>query len=369
MRIVGAGPAGLTAAILGCKAGRKIVVHERHLDVGGRFKGDFQGLENWSGTGDVLEELAALGIEPTFSAVPIREQVCFGPDGREHVFRSSRPFYYLLSRGPDPGTLDASLKAQALAAGAVIRFGEAVRHPDAGGIVSWGPRRADVLSVGYLFETDLADGAFAVLDDRLAPKGYGYLLVHGGRATLAACLFRDFRNQASYRERTLDFFRRQLGFSMRRPRSFSGVGNIHVSQPAAAGHVSWAGEAAGAQDALWGFGIRYAILSGTLAARLGPDADPRHRRRLWKETIGRQLRASFTNRYLYDRMGRRGYLWLLRALSRAPDPRRYLQRLYAPAAWKQAVFPLIYRSFARRERCHVDCCCSGCSAVSCEEPR
>ncbi|HVR11494.1 MAG TPA: NAD(P)-binding protein, partial [Thermoanaerobaculia bacterium] len=184
LEIVGAGPAGLAAAIAGCQAGRRVVVYERHRDVGCRFRGDFQGLENWSSAGDVLEELAGLGIEPTFDAIPFTEQVCYGPGGREHVFRSAQPFYYLITRGSAPGTLDHSLKQQALAAGAEIRFGEPVLKPPAGAVVASGPHRADALAIGYLFETDLADGAFAVLDDRVAPKGYGYLLVHGGRATL-----------------------------------------------------------------------------------------------------------------------------------------------------------------------------------------
>jgi flavin-dependent dehydrogenase len=72
LHVVGAGPAGLTAAIVGRRAGRPVIVHERRQDVGCRFHGDFQGLENWSTERDVLDELAALGIEPTFDAIPFR---------------------------------------------------------------------------------------------------------------------------------------------------------------------------------------------------------------------------------------------------------------------------------------------------------
>ena len=151
LTVVGAGPAGLAAAILARKAGREVVVHERHGDVGGRFHGDFQGLENWSSTGDVLEELAGFGIEPTFKAIPLAEQVCFGPGGRAHVFRSTQPFYYLVTRGSGPGTLDTSFKEQALAAGVELRFGEPIRQPPPGAIVASGPRRADSLAIGYLF--------------------------------------------------------------------------------------------------------------------------------------------------------------------------------------------------------------------------
>ena len=363
LTVIGAGPAGLTAAILACRAGRKVTVYERRREVGGRFHGDFQGLENWSTERDVLDEIRALGIEPSFPTFPFREQVCFGPDGREHVLRSSsRPFYYLVRRGPGPDTLDSALKEQALAAGAEIRFGESLPRPPAGSVVAWGPRRADALAVGYLFETDLPDSAFAILDDRLAPRGYAYLLVQGGRATLATCLWRDYHNEATYLERTLDFFQRKLGFAMYGPRKFGSAVSAHLSPPTAANHVFWAGEASGAQDALWGFGIRYALRSGKLAASLDPQADPLGYRRLWEKLIGQPLRASFVNRYLYERAGKAGYRGFLWCLSHSRSPGRLLGRLYTPAWWQRAVFPLVYRSFAQAKTgAKPQCCCAWCA--------
>ena len=95
LHIAGAGPAGLTAAITGAKAGVPTVVYERSADVGTRFHGDFQGLENWSTEGDVLDELAGLGVELNFEHIPIREQVCYDMDGREYLLRSPEPLYYL----------------------------------------------------------------------------------------------------------------------------------------------------------------------------------------------------------------------------------------------------------------------------------
>ncbi len=359
LEVVGAGPAGLTAAILGRRAGRRVIVYERRQDVGGRFHGDFQGLENWSTEHDVLDELGALGIETTFDAVPFRELVCFGPDGREHIFRGPNPFYYVVRRGSGPGTLDQSLKRQALAAGAEIRFGETVRRLPGGGVAAWGPRRADILAVGYLFETDLADGSFVVLDDRLAPKGYGYLIVSGGQATLATCMFRDFHNEGEYLERTLDFFRRRVGFTMRQTRRFGGVGTTRPPGPAASPHVAWAGEAGGLLDALWGFGIRYALRSGQLAA-LGPPADPRRHRRLWETAIGRPLRASFVNRFLLERTGTAAYRWLLWRLDGQKDPNRYLRRVYRPSPWKRALFPLVRGAFPGDENPRPECPCTWC---------
>jgi predicted flavoprotein YhiN len=45
--VVGAGPAGLVAAINLAKAGFAVTLHESASSVGHRFHGDFQGIENW----------------------------------------------------------------------------------------------------------------------------------------------------------------------------------------------------------------------------------------------------------------------------------------------------------------------------------
>jgi flavin-dependent dehydrogenase len=340
LHIVGAGPAGLAAAITAAKAGCRVVVSERRRDVGGRFNGDFQGLENWTTTNDALAELRDLGIEPNFKAIPIHKQICFGPDGKEHLFRSRRPFYYLVRRGSAPETLDQALKQQALSAGVSIQFGETVRSPSSGSISALGPRRADAMAIGYLFETDFPDGCFAVLCKQFAPGGYGYFLVHAGHATLAVCLFKDFQRGGAHLARTVRFFQDRLGFGLRNVRRFGGVGNVHFAPPQALEQTLRAGEASGAQDALWGFGIRHAIRSGVLAASYGNDFQAYQR--LWDDKIGSYLRVSVVNRFGYECFGELGYRFLLYRLARAAEPWKVLHRLYAPVAWKQALFSLIH---------------------------
>jgi flavin-dependent dehydrogenase len=140
----------LAAAIVAARAGQKVLVSERHRTVGARFKNDFQGLENWTSLNDVLEEFRAFGIDPAFEATPVFEQVCFGPDGREYRFQSSTPFYYLVRRGPFPGTLDTALLQQALDLGVDVRFRETVRVPSQGSLAAGGPRRVDAIAIGIL---------------------------------------------------------------------------------------------------------------------------------------------------------------------------------------------------------------------------
>jgi hypothetical protein len=104
--IAGAGPAGLSAALTIVRAGGRAIVYERRPDVGGRFHGDFQGIENWTTPQDALEELAAIGIEPTFEASPYREGAFYDPKGREYHYKSRDPLFYLVRRGAEPGTLE-----------------------------------------------------------------------------------------------------------------------------------------------------------------------------------------------------------------------------------------------------------------------
>jgi len=155
VKIAGAGPADLAAALTLARAGVPVVVHERNETPGHRFHGDFQGLENWTTEVDVLEELSGLGIEPDFPCTPIREAVLFDPDGREGRISGQRPLFYLVRRGGMQDCLDTALAEQAAAAGAELRFRSDRRHLPAGGISATGPHRADAIAVGYTFRTDV----------------------------------------------------------------------------------------------------------------------------------------------------------------------------------------------------------------------
>ena len=70
VRILGAGPSGLAAAITLARAGRAVELYERRSDCGMRFGGDLQGLENWSHETDTLDEFRACGIDIDFHCAP-----------------------------------------------------------------------------------------------------------------------------------------------------------------------------------------------------------------------------------------------------------------------------------------------------------
>ena len=345
--ICGAGPAGLVAAITLARAGRHVIVYERNKDVAGRFHDDLQGIENWTTDGDVLEELISLGVEINFTATPFHEAQLFDPQGHKHVYRSPKPMAYIVHRGSVPGSLDTGLKTQALAQGVEIRFSESCQQLAEGGIVAEGPHGADAIGVGYLFETDGADGAYIALSDDLAPQGYAYLLIQGGRGTVMAWIYSDFHNESQYRKRCLNFFQERVGLTMHNLRPTGGAANFLVPRSARKSGLLFVGEAAGFQDALWGFGMRFAMISGNLAARAQLAGMPASYDALWRKRLGDPLRAALVNRFFYRRLGNQGYQILLRsidqAMHRRPDGRHWLHGHTAPRWWKSLFFPLAKR--------------------------
>src|SRR5205807_9306611 len=66
IRIAGAGPSGLAAAIILARAGREVEVHEAKRDVGTRFIGDLQIIEAASESESIPAFLDRVGIERNF---------------------------------------------------------------------------------------------------------------------------------------------------------------------------------------------------------------------------------------------------------------------------------------------------------------
>ncbi|MDO8249590.1 MAG: NAD(P)-binding protein [Rhodoferax sp.] len=363
IQIGGAGPAGLAAAITLARAGRRVLVHELQGEVGHRFDGDFQGLENWSAQHDALELLRDVGLSTAFTAKPCSRAEVFDAWGKRYEVEGKKTFFYLVERGPGPGTLDSALLEQARGLGVEVRFNSRLDHLRGAGILAAGPKAADAIAVGYHFETALQDGVWVILDDELAPQGYAYLLVMNGRGTVKSCMFSRFKQEHLYVERTVAAFQRLAGLEMVNPRPHGGVGNFYIPARAVMGVHPVVGEAAGFQDFLWGFGMRYAIHSGVLAARSlleGKDYDL-----LWRLELEPQMWNSMVNRSLFGLLGNRGYRWLLqRSQAQHWDVHRALHKLYQPWPVKRLLLPWArtrYSSRRQDESCdHVNCSCVWC---------
>jgi len=204
-------------------------------------------------------------------------------------------------------------------------------------------------------------GFWVICDQQLAPGGYAYVIVMNGHGTLKTAMFTDFKREHIYLERTVEAFSRLVGLEMVAPRPHGGVGNFRIPGSALSGRHPVAGEQAGFQDFLWGFGIRYAIVSGVLAARsLLEDFDYDAR---WQGELRPMLQSALVNRAVFDLLGDRGYRWCLRFQAKR-DAGVFLQRLYRPSRVRRLFLPWARRRYRSRRddaSCdHVDCACIWC---------
>ena len=363
VQIVGAGPAGLAAAITLARAGRHAIVHETHPQIGYRFGSDLQGLENWSTEQDGLEWLKCLGLTTDFAALPCVRGIGFDAWGERYDIVGNKPIFYLVERGPGPETLDTALLSQARALGVEVRFNSRLSQVEGPAVLATGPKTADAIAVGYHFESDLDDGFWIIYDDDIAPKGYAYLLVMNGHGTVKSCMFTGFKHEKQYVERTVEAFQRLVGLQMKNPQPHGGVGNLRIPKRAITGGHPVVGEQAGFQDILWGFGLRFAMLSGVLAARSlleGVDYDA-----LWQRELGPQLWNGQVNRAIFTVLGNRGYRWVLRrSQTNRWDAQKILRTLYRPLQVKRLLLPWARHQQRTRRKdtsCnHADCACVWC---------
>lgn len=225
IKILGAGPAGLTAAIVLARGGQQVTVFERQPDVGTRFNGDFQGIENWSVAADALAEISSMGIQLSSCCRPFYHVTVYSPRFAPKEVRSDTPEFYLVKRGGGEDTLDATLKCQAIEAGVELRF-ETRLEPREAAIVATGPRDGHrVIASGMTFETGRPDGGHIILHDELAPKGYAYCFIVGGQATIATVLFERFSEANRCLELTTSKFSHLVGLdAIHEPRRWGGYG-------------------------------------------------------------------------------------------------------------------------------------------------
>ena len=356
MRVAGGGLSGLATALLLARAGRAVEVWDRRVGGGGRFHDGWQVIENGTGEQDALAELAALGFAG-FEAIPATGAVFLDGLGGRHEVASERPYAYFIRRGAGPGSIDAALREQALAAGVTLYEGQSA--PERVDVVATGPRQADGVARELVFASDLSDTIAVLFDPLVTPTGYAYLFCHGGHATYAVA---QVRRVAGLRESAREAWRRfraELGeFAVRDEREGGQFMNFFLPRGLRDAAGRWhAGEAAGVQDFLYGLGNRLALRSAGLAADgvLG-RFDPERLRR----TVLRPMRQTVALRFAYERLGRRGFARFCRAAAEGGDFREFLIRVQRPRAIGLAAAAVAMAAWRARRGCRHGELCSWC---------
>jgi flavin-dependent dehydrogenase len=349
IRIAGAGPAGLTAAILLARAGRAVEVHEAKSDVGKRFIGDLQVIENASSRETLPEFLDRIGIQPNFYFRPGTWARFYDHHRRAREIRSRIPYGYFIRRGPFEGSLDRGLLGQALEAGASVRFNSRLEPADAA-IVATGPAAPDGLAKEITFRSTAPETIDVYFDHRVSPGGYSYLFILDGVGTFGCAIVSDFINIERYFDLALAQAQGLHPFDTSdQQRTGYSYMNFHLKTRATEAEARWAGEAAGFQDYLFGLGLRYAITSGALAAR--SILESRDFDQLWRQELSEKQEISLVNRFLYEWGGNLGLSLFVRRAAGAGDFQRYLASWHQHSWWKQMLSPLVKRIWRHRGRC------------------
>ena len=341
IKIAGAGISGLTSAIGLAQRGFPVEVYEKRNQVGGRFKGDLQGLENWTSHRDVIDEIhhMRLGIDLKYKPLPPLYLLV----NSKHVYpiETTKPLCYLVKRGTDEDALDQILYRRALQLDIPVHLKRRI-DPQQADIIATGPNSTKIFAtdLGIKFETEHPDIAVAFVDDRAAYKGYSYLLISDGYGCLCNVLFSKFhlvRKQLEYSKRII---LQHFPIKMTQVEEVGGVGSFAMSD-----HFKYAqmhvGEAAGIQDFLFGFGIRSAMRSGMLAAEcLAEDRDFRMEA---KSIFLPFQKAGLVNRFLFERFGNfySGYGIMANWVRKHKNPNQIMHKAYQFTAIHRILFPLV----------------------------
>lgn len=357
VRIAGAGISGLASALFLSKSGASVHVYEKNKCVGKRFSGSFQCIPNFIQQ-DGFSTLDALGVKKNFWSKPIHDVTVIGPDKTPHALHSREPIWTVVKRGEEADSLDSGLFTQAKDAGARFHFGSSL-PPAQSDILATGGRQVDGVAKEFVFDTDSPDCATLILDDNIAPKGYAYLFVHDGRATVCIALMRDFPRIDAYFQKAKNVLLEDFGYSVRNPHEKGNFVSFYLAGSAKNSGSLLVGEAAGFQDFLFGFGLRFAFVSSSLASKSiieRADYDS-----LWKNSFGPLLEVGVFNRWAFELLGNTGYSFFVSEAEKAKDFRTYLSKWYGPGAFKRLAIPLIKFLNRRRSICNHGICCNWCN--------
>ncbi len=352
INILGAGLSGLSAAIVLANAGKEVHVFEVRKDSGARFDGDFQGIENWTSSPDFFDEMKSWGIDPdSFKSNEFNTVDLAHPDDVITQPKTENVAFRVVERGTDDHCIDQGLKKLALEAGATIHYGSK-KPPEECHIIAAGPKESSAVAFGEIFHTDHPNHVTLQLNDKLAPGAYSYLIIIDGIGLICTCLWRQQKRSSRYLNETIAWYEEHYELNRKPIKRVGGKGDFSLPNKYFHKGRYYVGEAGGLQDFMWGFGMRYAITSGAMAAHsiLGKcDYEVEIRKRLIP-----LVKSSAINRFLLNRVGNRGFKLAARYWmwdqKRKGDGLLFMRRLYAPSIFRNILWPITKLSMLKQKK-------------------
>ena len=350
--ILGAGLSGLAAATILAKAGKEVHVHEIRKDSGARFDGDFQGIENWTSETDFFEEMKTWGLEPeefksnSFDIIDLihPDDVITNPVTSGTAFR-------VVERGTDEHCIDQGFKRMAISAGAKIHY-EVKVNPNDCDIVAAGPKDSSAIAFGEIFHTDHPNHVAFQLNDKLAPGAYSYLIIIDGVGLICTCLWRKQKKSGRYLNETIAWYESNYELNRIPIKRVGGKGDFSLPEKYIHENKIYVGEAGGLQDFMWGFGMRYAITSGVLAAQSILDQCD-YEVEVRKKLVP-LIKTSAINRFLMNRIGDRGFKlvarYWMRDQKKNGDGLNFMKWVYQPGFLRKSLWPLVKLSMLRKKK-------------------
>ncbi len=350
--ILGAGLSGLSAATILSREGYDVHVYEIRADSGARFDGDFQGIENWTSDTDFFDEMREWGFDPEeFKATPFNIIDLIHPDDVITQPSTDKPAFRVVERGTDSHCIDQGFKRMAQAAGATIHY-ETRKALEECDIIAAGPKESSAIAFGEIFHTDHPNHVSFQLNDKLAPGAYSYLIIIDGIGLICPCLWRQQKKSSRYLNETIAWYEENYELNRRPIKRVGGKGDFSLPDRYIHEGRYYVGEAGGLQDFMWGFGMRYAITSGVLAAHSIME-----RCDYEKEIRGRLVplvRASAINRFLMNRVSNRGFKMVathwVRDEKRHGDGLHFMKWVYQPGIFRRALWPVVKFAMLRRKQ-------------------
>ncbi len=350
--ILGAGLSGLAAATILAKAGKEVHVHEIRKDSGARFDGDFQGIENWTSENDFFDEMRSWGLEPEeFKSNAFEIIDLIHPDDVITNPKSNGTAFRVVERGTDEHCIDQGFKRMAISAGANIHY-EARVEPDDCDIIAAGPKDSSAIAFGEIFHTDHPNHVAFQLNDKLAPGAYSYLIIIDGVGLICTCLWRKQKKSGRYLNETIAWYESHYKLNRIPIKRVGGKGDFSLPKKYVHENKIYVGEAGGLQDFMWGFGMRYAITSGVLAAQsILKECDYEVE---VKKKLVPLIKTSAINRFLMNRVGDKGFKFVAKYWMRDQEKKgeglSFMKWVYQPGIFRKSLWPLVKLSMLRKKK-------------------